>query len=170
MSVPPQPSGMVPQLSPVGHLVIGVQPQTLAVPPPPQVAGDEHEPHVTRPPHPLETVPQLSPGGQVNLGVQPQMFPPQGLPTGQVPQDTVPPHPSGTVPQLSPEGHDVIGVQEVTLPGVQFPAAIDEAVHQPSCATQSTVTFAQSLVLLNPEASALPPPRGLPLMARLRIG
>jgi hypothetical protein len=38
LTVPPQPSGMVPQLSGGGHDVIGVQsvpPQTLGVPPPP---------------------------------------------------------------------------------------------------------------------------------------
>jgi hypothetical protein len=37
LTMPPQPSGTVPQLSPAGQLVIGVQPQTFAVPPPPHV-------------------------------------------------------------------------------------------------------------------------------------
>jgi hypothetical protein len=35
--MPPQPFETVPQLSPAGQLVIGVQPQTFAVPPPAHV-------------------------------------------------------------------------------------------------------------------------------------
>src|SRR5579871_1399852 len=37
VTVPPHPSGIVPQLSGAGQVVFGTQPQTLAVPPPPQV-------------------------------------------------------------------------------------------------------------------------------------
>ncbi len=36
-TLPPQPSGAVPQFCPAGQAVRGVQPQTLAPPPPPQV-------------------------------------------------------------------------------------------------------------------------------------
>ena len=57
---PPHPSEAVPQLSPAGHVVIGVQPQTLGAPPPPQVSGEvQAGPQVTVPPHPLGMVPQL---------------------------------------------------------------------------------------------------------------
>jgi hypothetical protein len=67
---PPQPLEMVPQLAPPSQPVIGVQPQTLAVPPPPQVCGSVHAgPQLTWPPQLSETVPQLSPAGQVVSGV-----------------------------------------------------------------------------------------------------
>ncbi len=80
-TVPPHPSGTVPQLSPAGQLVSGMHPHTLGVPLPPQVNGAVQVPHATVPPQPLGTVPQLSPAGQVVAGVQPHTL---GLP--------VPPH------------------------------------------------------------------------------
>jgi len=43
-NVPPQPFGIVPQLSPVGHDAIGVHPQTFVVPPPPHVFGAVADP------------------------------------------------------------------------------------------------------------------------------
>ena len=58
MTVPPQPLGTEPQLSPAGQLVAGVQVQLLSVqtwPVPVQV------PQLTVPPQPLLTVPQLAP-------------------------------------------------------------------------------------------------------------
>ncbi len=72
VTVPPQPLGMVPQLSPAGQVVMGVQllPHWLATPPPPQVCGAVQVPQATVPPQPLGTVPQLSPAGQVVMGVQ----------------------------------------------------------------------------------------------------
>ncbi len=72
VSVPPQPSAIVPQLSPAGHVVFGVQPQTLGLlgVPPPQVCGAVHAPQTTVPPQPSATVPQLSPAGHVVFGVQ----------------------------------------------------------------------------------------------------
>jgi hypothetical protein len=42
VSVPPQPSLMVPQFVPAGQAVSGVQPHWLGVPPPPQVRGAAH--------------------------------------------------------------------------------------------------------------------------------
>jgi hypothetical protein len=54
--VAPQPSD--PQFLP---LQLGVQPQTLAVPPPPQVCGDVQVPQVSVPPQPSLIVPQFLP-------------------------------------------------------------------------------------------------------------
>lgn len=44
LSVPPQPLGIVPQtcVPQTSTGLLGVQPQMLAVPPPPQVLGDMH--------------------------------------------------------------------------------------------------------------------------------
>jgi hypothetical protein len=44
LSVPPQPSAMVPHCAFCSLQVVGVQPQTLGVPPPPQVCGAAQEP------------------------------------------------------------------------------------------------------------------------------
>jgi hypothetical protein len=75
---PPQPSEIVPQLSAAGQLVRGWQggvPQTLSVPPPPQVCPEGQElPQDTVPPQPSGTEPQLSPEGQLVIGLQPQTF------------------------------------------------------------------------------------------------
>ena len=96
LSVPPQPSDAVPQLSPSGHVVAGVQPHWLATPPPPQVSGAVQVPQLRVPPQPSDTEPQLSPAGHVVRGVQPQTFtvspPPQVWGAVQVPQ--LPPQPS----------------------------------------------------------------------------
>jgi hypothetical protein len=83
---------MVPQLSPAGQAVMGLQPQTFAVPAPPQVCGAAHEPQEMVPPHPSGMVPQLSPAGQAVMGTQTQMSSEAGvedcahvLPLGQFP-------------------------------------------------------------------------------------
>ncbi|HYV66797.1 MAG TPA: hypothetical protein VE964_11185, partial [Myxococcales bacterium] len=53
VSVPPQPSGIVPQFFPWAAQVVGVQtPQTFATPPPPQACGAAQTPQVSVPPHP----------------------------------------------------------------------------------------------------------------------
>jgi hypothetical protein len=73
VTVPPQLSESVPHVSFAGQAVSGVQPQTFAVPPPPQVCGEVQDgPQVTDPPQPLGTVPQLAPASQPVIGVQPQ--------------------------------------------------------------------------------------------------
>jgi hypothetical protein len=59
--VPPQPFGLVPQFSPAGQLVAGVQPQTFVAPPPPHVWGPVQVPQLRVPPQPSELVPQLAP-------------------------------------------------------------------------------------------------------------
>ena len=64
--VPPQPSGSVPHCP--GWQFFGVQPQTLGVPPPPQVCGAGQVSQVSVPPQPLLTTPHC-PGRQV-VGVQ----------------------------------------------------------------------------------------------------
>jgi hypothetical protein len=59
---PPQPSATVPQLAPAAAQVVGLQPQTFVVPPPPQVwPVPEHVPHESVPPHPSATEPQFLP-------------------------------------------------------------------------------------------------------------
>ena len=99
-TVPPQPSGTVPQLSPAGQVVAGVHPQTLGVPPPPQVCGAVHAgPQETVPPQPSEKLPHINPCWAQVRGTQPPTHLPVGsqtVPAGQVPQLIVPPHPSGS--------------------------------------------------------------------------
>src|SRR5689334_22987212 len=53
----PQPLGMVPHSSPGGQTLMGVQPQTLGVPLPPQVFGAEQAPQLIWPPQPSGRVP-----------------------------------------------------------------------------------------------------------------
>ena len=63
VSVPPQPSAIVPQFFPWAAQVVGVQPppQTFATPLPPHVWGAVHDPQVSVPPQPSEIVPQFFP-------------------------------------------------------------------------------------------------------------
>jgi hypothetical protein len=74
-TVPPQPFGAVPhvRVPQAAAAAIGVQPHTLAVPPPPQVCGDAHAPQVTVPVHPSDTEPQFFPvqATVAVFGVQP---------------------------------------------------------------------------------------------------
>jgi hypothetical protein len=72
--VPPQPSGHVPQFLPPGHTVSAVhagEPQTLDVPPPPQVSGGVQVPvpQVIVPPQPSAQGPQFRPVGHEVMGV-----------------------------------------------------------------------------------------------------
>jgi hypothetical protein len=46
LSVPPQPSGGLPQFAPSDVHVDGVHPHTFGTPPPPHVCGAVHPPHV----------------------------------------------------------------------------------------------------------------------------
>src|SRR5207249_3618232 len=71
LSVPPQPSETVPQSAPWAAQVVGVQapvPQTLGVPPPPQVCGAVQLPQLKVPPQPSGAVPQLFPSCAQVLG------------------------------------------------------------------------------------------------------
>jgi hypothetical protein len=85
--VPPQPFETDPQLSPPGQVVLGVQPHTPVVPPPPQVSGALHEPPVQ---HGCPLAPQAT-----------QALPEQIWFEAHVPQLSVPPQPSGMVPHWS---------------------------------------------------------------------
>jgi hypothetical protein len=89
------------------------QPQTFALPPPPQVWGGVHVPQLlSGVPQPLSGVPQFAPRAAQVVGVQPQTFalppPPQVFLPEHVPQFCVPPQPSGAVPQLKPSAAHVI--------------------------------------------------------------
>src|SRR5262249_51068843 len=71
VSVPPHPSGIVPQFFPRAAQVVGVQtPQTFATPPPPHVCGAAQTPQVSVPPHPSGMVPQFRPFAAQVVGVQ----------------------------------------------------------------------------------------------------
>ena len=118
LTVPPQVSLIIPQLSVEGQPVSLVHPQTFGTPgfPAPQVWPAAHVPQWIVPPQPSGMVPQLSPVGQALIGVQPQTLgepgfpPPQVCPAGQAgPQVRVAQPASGGVyvPQLSGEGHVV---------------------------------------------------------------
>jgi hypothetical protein len=62
LSVPPHPSGTLAQLTPSAVQVVGVHPQTLATPPPPQVAGAvQLLPQLRVPPQASGMVPQFLP-------------------------------------------------------------------------------------------------------------
>src|SRR5207253_1765755 len=102
-SMPPHPSGTIPQFLPRPTQVAGVQPHTLAAPPPPQVCGAVQAPQFNMPPHPSPIEPQFLPAATQVVGVQIAM--PHTLlvhiwPIGQVPHATVPPHPSEIEPQF----------------------------------------------------------------------
>src|SRR5438094_5907967 len=69
VSVPPQPSAIVPQFFPWAAHVVGVQPQTFATPPPPQVWGAVQVPQLSVPPQPSAIVPQFFPWAAHVVGV-----------------------------------------------------------------------------------------------------
>lgn len=75
-SVPPHPSSMLLPHWPAWQ-VAGVQPQTLSVPPPPQVAWPVQRPHSSMPPQPSAIRPQFLPALAQVVGTQTQVFPPQ---------------------------------------------------------------------------------------------
>src|SRR5262249_14940636 len=124
VSVPPQPSEIVPQFFPCAAQVVGVQvPQTFVTPAPPQVCGAVQTPQVSVPPQPSDIGPPFFPcAAQVPAGRAPQAFgtpaPPQVCGAVQTPQVSVPPQPSEIVPQFFPCAAQVVGVQAglVTTP------------------------------------------------------
>jgi len=113
-TVPPQPFEIVPQFAPLGHVVTGVQPQTLAVPPPPQVCGAVQLPQLTVPPQPFGIVPQFRPVRQEVFGMHVALQTPatQIWPVAQtwpqVPQllPSVAVVAQAPLQQVWPEGHD----------------------------------------------------------------
>jgi hypothetical protein len=111
--------GIEPQFLPWAAHVVGVQPQTLGVPAPPQVFVPVQEPQGRVPPQPLEIEPQFLPWAAQVVGVQPQTLaapaPPQVLGPVQAPHSSVPPQPLGIEPQFLPWAAQVVGVQPQTL-------------------------------------------------------
>jgi hypothetical protein len=101
----PQPSGTMPQPAPGSPQRSGVQPQMLAFPRPPQVAGAVHAHSMTFP-QASGIPPQESPadaqvmGGHTALPQRLGPPPPQVIPAGQGPQDSVSPHPSRGEPTV----------------------------------------------------------------------
>jgi hypothetical protein len=108
LGVPPHPSEIVPQF--LVPQAWGVQPQTLAVPPPPQVwLAGQVLPQLSIRPHPSGIMPQSLCWAAQVVGVQPQTLgvpaPPQvwgGVHIPALPQVSVLPQPSGMVPQFLP--------------------------------------------------------------------
>jgi hypothetical protein len=113
LTMPPQPSGCMPQVRvpQAAETVFGVQPQTLATPgaPPPQVCGEVQAPQLIMPPQPSDTASQFLPvhATAMVLGVQPQTLavpPPPHVcgATQLLAQATVSPQLLGTLPQRIP--------------------------------------------------------------------
>src|SRR5439155_8079410 len=71
VSVPPQPSAIVPQFFPWAAHVVAVQPppQTFTTPPPPQVCGAVQAPQLSVPPQPSAIAPQFFPCAAQVVGV-----------------------------------------------------------------------------------------------------
>jgi hypothetical protein len=100
----PQPMSKVPQFFPCAAQVVGMHtPQTLAVPPPPQVVGEVQLPHSILFPHPSETTPQFLPSSAQVCGTQPlQTLLMHVAPAGHDPQATAcPVHGSVTLPHVA---------------------------------------------------------------------
>lgn len=109
---------MVPHPAPASAQVLGVHPQTLGVPPPPQVSGTLQVPQLSWCPHPSSTVPQVAPRSAQVLAAHPQMFglppPPQVCGLWQDPQSSNVPHPSEVLPQVAASSSQVRGWQGVS--------------------------------------------------------
>ena len=112
-TLPPHPLPTTPQYWPVGCVqTVGVQapesaeaPQTLEIPPAPQLKGDAQSPQSSKRPHPSPIAPQYVPptcvhvrGAQPSIGVL-QTFCTQSCPPVQSPQSSIPPQPSPILPQ-----------------------------------------------------------------------
>jgi hypothetical protein len=171
LMVPPQPSGIVPQLKPAGHAVIGVHPQTLGVPPPAHVWGDAQDGPQSSAGQPTTVgwyVPQLSPGGHdvgQGPGVHNVPLALQAEPTGQVPQWTTPPQPSGALPQTWPAGQVVSPVHSQKF-GMPAPPQVRGAGHvpqftvppQPSGMVPQLSGAGQAVSLVHSQTLGVPPP------------
>jgi hypothetical protein len=120
-ALPPQPSGIDPEETPWAAHVVGVQPQTFGVPPPPQVSGAAHDPQFNMSGQvPSLMRPQVAPAAAQVVGVQHTFDVPQTAGAVQLPQFKVPPQPSEIVPQVAPCAAHVVRVQHcpnVPVPG-----------------------------------------------------
>jgi hypothetical protein len=182
VTVPPQPSGMVPQFSGAGQAVSGTHVQTLSVHVSPvgQVPASLPQVSVGQPATPGLNVPQLSPSGH-DVGQPVMHCVPLALhtvPDGQVPQLIVPLQPSGAVPQIWPAGQVVIGrhpghmlLMHVSpggqIPHVSVPPQPSEMVPQLSPAGQAVSGLQMQLLLVQvpnghvPQLSVPPQPSGI---------
>ena len=82
----PHPLGITPQFEPWAAQVVGVQPQTLVVPPPPHVWGETHGPQFSCEPQPFDMVPQFLPCAAQVVGAHVQTLLVQVLPPAHGPQ------------------------------------------------------------------------------------
>jgi hypothetical protein len=119
-SIAPQPSGIDPQVAPWAVQVVGVQPQTLAMPPPPHVCGAVQVPQLSMPPQPSEMLPQVAPWAEQVVGVQQEPLK-QVWPVGQPQVRVSPQSPSGIVPHRGKCAAHVVGVQHAPKRGFGFP-------------------------------------------------
>src|SRR5262245_26149654 len=104
-SMPPQPSGTMPQLALLAAHVVGVHPHWFALPPPPHVLpGSRHSPQSIILPQPSDTMPHSAPSSGQVAGVHPHCLdlPPPPHVSGGVhrPHSIVPSQPSEIWPQL----------------------------------------------------------------------
>jgi hypothetical protein len=166
MAGPPHPVGAVPQTHPAGQVVFGMHtPQTLVVPPPPQVSPAVVQlPQSSVVPRPSLIAPQLS---------DPHTFGMQHLLLKQIvaaspvqvgPQSICPPQPSLIMPQLSP-GHVFLTQTPHTLVVPEPPHVSPATVQLPqsSCLPQPSLMVPQFLgpqVLGTqvPQTLVVPPP------------
>jgi hypothetical protein len=130
LSIPPQPSGIVPHVAFCAAQVVGVQPQTIGVPPPPHVCGGVQSGGLSAGLHPhWPCALHMKPPVDVGVGhVMPVLTVVDGMPFVQCPvwqslpyvgtsalsaTDMVPPFPSHSIVWQSPGvcgGFDVVGV------------------------------------------------------------
>src|SRR5207245_2046130 len=140
--VPPHPSGTLPQFFCSPAHVLGVQPQTFGLPPPPQVSKPVHAPQSMLPPQPFGTLsPQFFPSAAQVVGVAPELLgrpaplQPQGSGAAQPPQFSNWPQPSARKSQSLPaqvRGVHVPTPQTFAMPP---PPQARPAAHEPQFKT-----------------------------------
>jgi hypothetical protein len=110
------------------------QPQTLDLPPPPQVCPEGHVPHIRMLPQPSPATPQLNPScahvngqhpGKVHCPTCVPLQPPHSIPIGHMPQFRTLPQPSLCMPHMKPCWAQVFEQQAGSpqTPGVPAPHA-----------------------------------------------
>ncbi len=103
----------MPQVAPWIAHDVGLHPQWLAMPLPPQVSAAGHAPQSSVPPQPSSTLPQSAPTSAHVLRLQAHTLgsppPPQVAGAAQVPQFIACPQPSATLPQSRPSIWQLVG-------------------------------------------------------------
>lgn len=131
-----------------------VRPQTLGVPPPPQVSGAVQLPHWRRPPQPSAMGPhEPSTSSQVfgtqslppphRLGSPP---PPQVVGMGQPPHSMSLPQPSGAGPHSTPCSAQLRGTQGVSFPSSMKPESCRVLVSGPASGMSSMGKLSSALL------------------------